>query len=176
MSQYTPKEISTIADKFKELVAERKIGFQLDAFGNPVQEYSREAMDQLSAAITALPNFPVRDVVENAMLAASTEYSSEIFTVCTCLTTRVGRSSVNINVCSYIKRAIHEAAFLEISEHLFTTKQIQAMLRQHPDYLSVRESDIRTGRLEREELEDLNREQYDIASAEGFKKAFKECA
>lgn len=171
---YTPEEISTIADKFKELVAERKIGFELDGFGNPVQKYFFDAKDVLAEAIKCLPSFPRKCVVENAMLEASTDWHEEIFEAATC--EEVPSLYLMEQVFADIKRSIHEAAFLDISDKLFTTKQIQAMLRQHPDYLKVRDADIRAGKLYADEMEDIARPRTGILSADEFNKTFSEVA
>ncbi len=145
---YTQKEVATIAELIAKLIADRKIGFEMDEFGNPKAEYSKESADTLVEAITSLDNFPVREAVQNAMLDAALELSSYIFIG---FKERKVTLTLGPKANKHVERAIYDAAFLEIPESLFTVKQIQAMLRLHPDYVATREKDIKDAESEKQE-------------------------
>jgi hypothetical protein len=151
---YTPKETAIIRTIFETLVLEKRISIEIDGYGNPVQHYTREAMETLSNAIKRLPSFPRKCVVENAMLETSTDYSGEIFAA---ICGEIPMEQVRVCVFENVARLVNEAAFLETSESLFTTAQIQDMLRQHPDYEYIAQRAIREGKLLRDEMDEMRK-------------------
>lgn len=165
---YTPAEISTIRALFEKLVAEKRISIELDAYGDPVQQYSRDAMNDLSFEITKLESFPSKDVVENAVREACLEHWVEIFSG---FMNGVDRIQMKSRFFATVFRLIDEAAFLEISESLFTQKEIKDMLRQHPDYLDMVQRDIREGKLLADELDDSKQRCADMNAAPKPKEA-----
>jgi len=148
---YSPKEIDSIKATYEGLVAEKLIGIELDAYGNPSAIYGKQVTDILVDAITSLDNFPMKCVVENAMLEASTE---NYISIMAGFMLRKDMRVISYKVDQCIARSIYEAAFLEIPESLFTQKEIQAMLRQHPDFEAMVQRDIDRGRLLADELDD----------------------